>query len=603
MNLRHPLLCAALALGAHLGWSQAFGRFGYTEKVAVPSFEVTREGFQIKSPLADGFRFETASTWWRPLATSEYQQVVGLSGVGRSPSKVRFDLFEPGFALYFGTGVGLHTASTAAPYLSWAEGSVGPGVPTPKVSWLMLSFRNAQPPVVLAFLGPPAAVTLTGRSGDWTLRTDSLYQGWVRVVAPFGVRGYSTNTAAELGRLVKRVVAEAAVWTAPAPRLLDVRVTEEPTAVTAVWTFDRPGALVPTPITLAPLGGYPLKLQSKTRRIGADEEGPLVIGEESALVVRMPVRRVPTGRGVGVGGRASDAIGTVSPIDLPSVVEIALQNLCGTRDSLARQAGEDVLGAFLSDARYEVEPYTNQRLPFAAGGEGMDLVAAHALLMQARDTAERASSVGNALLTSLAWRRDWYTWRLWCPDPVLARRAGALAAVSGAICPEAARRLDAAMFEAGLAAERGLPIWRRRVLGGPDTRTPLIEPLDALRSDLFLRTGAGAAATEYVRLLQSDVRVFGEVGVTTELDGNVVVLAWHAEAGQRVQLILASAYPLAVSPGGNVKDLRFDEALGFTTLKGVAEADGKCTVRLTPPTWASALPAMPGLPRYSEPLR
>ena len=291
-KLRRASACVGLLLAVPLCFAQAFGRFGYTEKIAVASFDVSRVGFQTKHAASDAFRWENPSTWWRPLATSEYQQVVGLSGVGRSPSKARFDLFEPGFALYFGTGMGLHTASTAAPYLSWSEGSVGPGVPTPKVSWVMLSFRNAQPPLVLAFLGAPAALTLTGRSGDWILRADTLYQGWVRVVAPLGTQGFSANSAGELGRLVKEVAAEAEVWTEPAPQLLGVQVSDEPTAVTATWTFDRPGALVPTPITLAPYGAYPLKLQSRTRRIGADSDGPIVVSEDATLTVRMPVRRV-----------------------------------------------------------------------------------------------------------------------------------------------------------------------------------------------------------------------------------------------------------------------------------------------------------------------
>ena len=279
-KLRRASACVGLFLAVPLCFAQAFGRFGYTEKIAVASFDVSRVGFQTKHAASDAFRWENPSTWWRPLATSEYQQVVGLSGVGRSPSKARFDLFEPGFALYFGTGMGLHTASTAAPYLSWSEGSVGPGVPTPKVSWVMLSFRNAQPPLVLAFLGAPAALTLTGRSGDWILRADTLYQGWVRVVAPLGTQGFSANSAGELGRLVKEVAAEAEVWTEPAPQLLGVQVSDEPTAVTATWTFDRPGALVPTPITLAPYGAYPLKLQSRTRNepLSSRMPAPLRLG-------------------------------------------------------------------------------------------------------------------------------------------------------------------------------------------------------------------------------------------------------------------------------------------------------------------------------------
>lgn len=581
--------------------AEAFGRFGYVDHAAASGFAVERTGFRTAHAASDTFRFEEPSTWWKPLVTSEYSQIVGLSGVGRSPSKVRLNLFEPGVAFYCANGLGLKLSTNSPPFVSWANGSVGPGVPTPKVSWLLVSFRNAQPPVLFVFLNGPATFELTGRSGDWTLRTEALYQGWVRVVAPLGSESLPTNNASELGALVARSIKELETWSAPAPELKKVEIKDEPTAVTATWSFDRPGFLVPPAVILAPLGGYPLKLQTRVRSLsGGNDEGPLVVSSDAQLSVRFPVRRVPTGRGVGIGALSGSPIGTVSPIDLPSVVELALQNMACTRDGLSRQSAEDALGAFLTEADYRVEPYSQQQLPYAPGGEGMDLVAAHALLMQSRDTAERASSEGNALLTSLVWRRDWYTWRLWCPDRVLARRAGALAAVAGAICPEPSRRLDAALFEAGLAAERGLPIWSRRVRGIAMEPSVLLEPLEALRGDLFFHLGDLTVQDPFVRLLLSEIRVFGEAAVQARPIPGGIELSWAGQKGQRAHITLAASFPLTSGGCTNLDGFRMENALGFVTLKGTVQAEGSCSVKLFVPEWASPTPALPLLPRYTE---
>lgn len=597
------LLAALLAVAAS-GRANPFGRFGYVDHATASGFVVTPAGFRTVHPAADTFRFEEPSTWWRPLATSEYGQIVGLSGVGRSPSKVRMDLFEPGVALYCANGLGVKLSSTSPPFVSWADGSVGPGVPTPKVPWLLVSFRDAQPPVLFVFLDGPATFELTGRPGDWTLRTASLARGWIRVVAPTGVEARPTNNAAELGELVERCTKELSAWTAPLATLQEIEVRDEPTAVTATWKFDRPGFVVPPPVLLAPLGGYPLKLQSAVRRLDAlGDEGPVVVSEDAQLSIRFPVRRIPTGRGLGLGPPSGPPLGTISPIDLPSVVELALQNLACTRDPMARQAGEDALGAFLTEAAYRLEPFTQQQLPYGVDGEGMDLVAAHALLMQSRDTAERASSDANSLLTSLVWRRDWTTWRLWCGDPVLARRAGALAAVAGAICPEPGRRLDAALFEAGLAAERGLPRWTRRMTGRPTESPTFIEPLDTIRGDLFFRLGALTVQDPFVRLLLSDVRVFGEAAVEARSAKGGLELVWPGAKAQRAQLILAASYPLVPGDAKNLDGLQMEDALGFTTVRGVVRADGPCTVGVLLPEWAEPPPALPAMPRYVETAR
>src|SRR5262249_5753733 len=146
----------------------------------------------------------------------------------------------------------------------------------------------------------------------------------------------------------------------------------------------------------------------------------------------------------------------------PSVAELAFANLPASRDTQTKETAEEALTEYLGEAKYTTEPYSNQQLPYTADGAGLDLAAAHALLMQSTITTVKATSEPNSLLTSVLWRRDWRTWTIWTPDLDLSRRAEALGALAAALCPEPARRLDAAMLEAGLASQEGLKVWQAR---------------------------------------------------------------------------------------------------------------------------------------------
>ncbi|HVL40042.1 MAG TPA: hypothetical protein VM328_11685, partial [Fimbriimonadaceae bacterium] len=460
------------------GQSQPFGRFGYTERHLLPSFEVDATGFRARHSTASPFGFESAGKSWKPLLTSEFGQTVQLAGIGRGPLKLNSDLLSLGFGLYFQNGFGFVLATERPPFLSWAAGSVGPGVPTPESSWVLVSFESPQPPILLAFDGEPASVKVTGRPGQWLVRSEKMSALWVRVSAPFGVEPRATSTAAELGAAVRRVTEFEPFWTRRTPRHLRVAVEEEPTALTATWTFSGPGAALPQALLLATNAGYGLRIESEFSRIDAPTaEGPTALLDGKELRVRFPIRRVPTGRAVGVGP-APETISTASWLDVPSVVELALANMISCREAALRQEGDRILSEYFAQTQYLEEPATRQKLPFAPNGAGMDVAAAHSLLMQALENSRRASSSGNSLLTSLAWRRDWSSWRLWGPEPVVGRRAAALASITAALCPEPERRLHGALFQAGLAAERAYHTWS-------GVKGALIEPLAELRRALF----------------------------------------------------------------------------------------------------------------------
>ncbi|MBX3119976.1 MAG: hypothetical protein KF784_13000 [Fimbriimonadaceae bacterium] len=581
--------------------SQAFGRFGYTPNVRVPGFIVTTEGFNVDNPKADVFKFEAPSKMWRPVLTSDTSQTVLLSGVGRMPAKLRTDLWGMGFSLYFQYGFGLHLSTISKPYVSWAEGSAGPDIPTPPAKWVLISFREGQPPVLLSFYGKALSVKLSGRAGDWVLRSEEPYDGWVRVVAPFGFESRSASSAASLGELVATVKKHEAVMTGPIPKVTGVTTDDSLTSVTVNWEFDGPGAVVPSPAILAPLGGYPVTIHSRTTRLpGMDENGPITISDDPRIRMTFPVRRIPTGRGLSIGKSGEELIATASPIDIPSVFELALANLVGQREKVIRQGAGESLNAYLGGARYEIEPFTNQRLPYSPDGTGIDLAAAQALLMQSTMTPVQATSEPNSLLTSVLFRRDWATWTIWTPNPQISRRATALAALAAAICPEPERRLQAGLLQAGLASQRGLQVWRRRQSLDDGDPAQLLEVALGLRNSIFSGTAREPREDGFLKVLQSEIRIYGDIGLVTELKNRELVAKWDSPDGQPTTLVFASAYPIEINDGTNTSISRSEEALGFTVVRCAPVKAGPCELIITTPSWAKSLPANVAPPRYTE---
>jgi hypothetical protein len=581
---------------------QPFGRFGYSDNVRIPGFEITRGHFRINHPAADRFYFEHPTATWAPVTTTEMGQTVVMTGKGGSPNKLRTNLCSVGFELHFQHGFQFRLSSNTAPFLSWPKGSVGVGVETPEAEWISVSFRDNQPPLLLVFPDKKARVKVTGKSGDWYISTPRDFTSWVRVFAPTGVRAHRTGNAEELGALVQKIEAERTLWLSPPPALTGVKVQEDATSVTATWEFDRSGALLPMPIIMAPIGGYQIAVLSEVRRADLPtEHGPTALAAGKQLTVRFSTLRVPTGRALTLGEPTEPPIGTASPHDLPSVISLALSNLQASAHSTLRKTALDTTEAFLVDAAYETEPFTNQRLPYAPDGKGLDLAAAHALLMQSNISTSRATSEPNSLLTSLTWRRDWHTWGMAVADANLRRRAGSVLALAAAICPEPERRLDGAMLHASLAAERGLQIWMRRQK--MITEEPkMIEPMESLRRDLFT-AGPVRGGEGFGRSILSDLRIFGDhTCVLLEREGKRF-LQWNAEGKGQFTFTIAAAYPLEFSSGVNVSERTEREAFGFTTVTGSAAGPGVTEIEIKGPEWAQPIPAWRPPPHYTEELK
>src|SRR5207302_1984732 len=187
----------------------------------------------------------------------------------------------------------------------------------PASKWVIVSFRDAQPPVVLGFLGDaPPEVVIKGKPGAWSVQSAPSYQGWVRVAAPTGAKPMATNTAAALGTLTNKVALLDAVWSQPSPTLVSAKAEDNGNRVTMTWTYSQPNAIVPFPCLLAPLGGYPIRLMSPVMKTEiVDQTGPVQLLDGTSLTVQFPVMRILAGRALTLGQVKGDPLASASPFD------------------------------------------------------------------------------------------------------------------------------------------------------------------------------------------------------------------------------------------------------------------------------------------------
>ncbi|MCC7433289.1 MAG: hypothetical protein IT363_01290 [Methanoregulaceae archaeon] len=580
---------------------QPFGRFGYESPWVIPGINLDKHGFRVDHAAADRFAFPVPLKQWKPLATTETSQTMATGEFAGSPSKLRHDLLAPGVSMYFPQGFRFRLTSTTAPFLTWPEGSLDANTEyaTPPAPWVVVSFRDRQPPLLLVFLGDPAGVRLTGKTGEWWITSDASWAGWVRVLAPLGERPFPTLGAADLGRLSQAIQPILPVATQPAASITGFKVTEEGPSLVAEWTFDQPHVVLPTPAYLAPIGGYGLNIGSKTQMLQAPTpHGATLITDEPRLVLRAIARRVPTGRALALGAAQEDALSTASYLDVPSVTELALANLSAHTERAVRELAEQTVGEFLTETPYTPEPTTQQKLPFDASGKGLDLTASHALLFQTTLSTVRATSEPNSLLTSILLRRDWLTWRLWCEDNDRRRRAMALASLAAAISPEPERRWEGVMLHAGLAAERGLAIWRRR-LNPQLPEVKHFETLPGLREELFGKDDY-RRSPGYGALLASDLRVYGDVGLQLVKVEQGHRLRFRATDTRPISVSLASSFPLEIKPGKGIVSVQVTQAFGVSVVRCVPRDAGECELDVSWPDWAAKLPAWLAPPRYEE---
>jgi len=589
-KLRALAATLAVTLGlAAFSAADSFGRFGYSVLANVPNWKIDGAGFRVVADGAAKFQFPAASKTFDAIATNANFQTVKMDDAPLCPTAARYSLIGESLDLKYKKGFSLKLDAPSSPFLSWKEGSVGPKIATPQLKWVLLSFSNAQPPIILGFSGTPATVRIDGGPGAWTLSSPD-FTGWLRLLLPLGTRALAASDALTLGKLAQMMQTDDAVWSAKTPSVQSVKVTGDDQAVDADWTFDGPGAFLPAAATLAQIGGYPLTITSPHHQLqGDDALGPRQVVDGTHLTIHFPCRRISEGRAVGVGAFPNPLLGSASPSDVPSVVELAFESMLAVRDASLSKLADDTSSRYLTDVPYAVEPMTRQQLPYAADGTGLELAAAHALLAQATRLAV-GSTEGNAMLDSIVCRRDWLTWQIWTTDERRMTTANILGAIAGSLSQTPSLRLFGATLEGGIEAQRGLQIWKQRN-GYIESVARVNEPLYGLRSGIFALAGAPETDQAFFDLLESPVRIGVGSEVTATQSGEDCILQWSCSDSSNSVLTLLENRELRFDHPNNLSKIVSSFSDHLQTLTYVPISVGMCGATLEwPPGWAK-LPA------------
>jgi hypothetical protein len=579
--------------------AQAFGRFGYVSLPATPGIELKNEGFRARHPMADMLKFKEPIARSVPLEIGWEQGIYGLRGGSAAPDKLRVNLFSPGVDIYVESGLELTVTSAGAPYLSFPGGTVTPELPTAPGSYALLTFRDRQPAILFSFLGDPGQMIVHGKSGEWTIRTVDAYKGWIRLSLPFGLKAVNANTAGALGDLAIELEPKLSAFQNPAPLLKSLVWTESEGIIQGVWTFDRPGALVPPPLSLAREGGMRPIIKSGLKPANADlEDGPSLFCVNSKLVVQWVVPPALQGRALaGINGEWP-----VSTPDSP-LDAVRLLMLAGAPPTWHDQVKAD-LDKWTNGAVLVKEPNTQQSLPFDHAGAGLLESATAALQAMALARSENRLEDANPWVTSLGWRVDARSWMLDVSDPALRSEASARLAVASALSNEPEVRGMAVLLQTGLAAESVRPLYaRKRELEiDPTGRSQFWFPW---RTRLFSLDAASLGENTQEDALESPLRLLKGPRVLTQVNGRELIMEFETAAPGPFEIQLAYPAPLRFIPAGstNVLQPKLVEKEGTWLMQGQAEKAGsvRLMIKIDPagplvPTWFVPRPSAPTPP-------
>lgn len=568
-----------------LGCAQGFGRFGYSDTPQVSGFAFTSEGFRARSGAADTFRFMRPIDFKRTATTPERADYACGVYAG-NPQSMTVNLRAPGFEVDCYYGLELKLSSLGGPVLTVGSASYGPGTPAPLGDWVLVTFAEAQPPVLLGFLDGRAETIVAGKSGEWRLKTVTPYRGRIRICLPKGVKNVSANGVAALGELAQAVSAQGQLWSSPAPRLLQHSVEKREGTVKVSWIFDRPGALVPPAYSLAKMAGYKLKSSSDLVDLGGfDENGPLTVCRSSIFTAEFPLNSLPSGRPVVLTDSAYKAPPTTTQPSVPVFFNGAIANYMGGRTQAWRSWGTSALDEYLARAVYTAEPLSRLLLPCDASGNGADLAATAACLSRCVNPHMKDN---NRLLELILKRMDTMTWKLEGDDRNTLRRAAAISSFGCLLQPDSNRVGTAVMLHAGLLAEKALQKFLVDTGQAAEART-VTEPLKNLRLALFT---TGSKVSPPYDALFSPVRVVSDQPVTLRANGNKVRLLWSKTTSSGRRVSFGSGLPFALAQESNA-------VASDVTSYSPSRGDTGWIVGVWPKT-APPLPRAASLPQFED---
>lgn len=555
------LACSQSSAQSHV----AFGPFGFQPSRELPDFELFEEGFKARVPSADTLLFWEPTSAWKPQFVNAMEVQMNLTPRALNPSKFRLAQAGLGFEAYFPDGLALRCRSLTAPFLSWPGGSAGPNVPVPPSTWHLLSFDEAQPPILISFMGDKMSLKVSGRPGDWTIKSELDYHGWVRFLLPTGFEPVATSGVSSLGELCKRIEKLAGFWFRPAPKLLGLEAETVPGGVLARWRFDRPGALVPGVAHAARKGGYPLEVRSPLDVIQRAKPGGVrAFSKEKELEIFFPEAAILHGIPVRSGTAPLSSEPSDSP---PGYFRIGMETLLGPTNPHARAAVQTAYDVLAKEARPTVEPMTNSPLPYDDRGRGYGALGLRSFLKFS--LAERDSDLdcGWQGVDMVRWEPAWVT-------DSQRERTSAYLSLAG-LLGNARDRVYAGMLYAGQLAR---------------TNTGSLQVLRPVLRDLFRST----PETAWGKVVASPIKVLS--GPYPHVTRTKTVLSFaFSNPGKAQTLVLACRRRYEIVDLTNVMDYTWKE--NHLHVIGMA---GKVTGIKLREVSSDSLPTAAPAPPYTE---
>lgn len=527
------VLC--LAASSHLASAQATGRFLGGPSPELPGFTWSESGFRAADSNGSLFRFsDPASAVKLQSATSRSAEWEVVGG-RHAPTHLRVNLRSPGFEMRVRPGFRFRLDSLRPPLFTTAIGTYE-GAPAPASRWIMVSLREDTPPVLFAFRQGVSEMRAEGSAGQWEVRLSPGYEGWVRVILPFGQRPPTTSETLieRLGRQASAVKGLAPFITGPSPRAQSQRVLTGASAFRLDQAFDVPGAVLPSAPLLAALGTG-VQVQTPYRLVSDSfAEGPLAVSTALSQSIRLPHGPLPLGRALTVGAWTERV-----PAEERRLLSVTPTNF---RESQPKQALSLYAGLNRGYAPFSaVESY----LP--SNSEQVQKFA-DAALAQAWWINEGLLPDTSALaLTALLWKMDPLTWTL---SSGLQWQADIAKAALLSETPE--RRAEGLMLAYGLAAQKEAKARADRFGFAAPRSAP------ALTSDLRVMMGLEPPGRNWTRLLSAPFWLQRGPQAWLRKGDRTWVLLFMAASSQAVTMTFRSRTPVKFDPATNVASFKAD---------------------------------------------
>ncbi|MEO7453627.1 MAG: hypothetical protein ABIV13_02555 [Fimbriimonadales bacterium] len=415
------LVLAPLAAASLMG---GFGQFAFGHRHTLPAFDLDPTAFTARTENALTIRLGPERAGIVTEKLSRFGKTIALRPAGNAPVRIDYEATSLGFSLRYVNGMEWSAEGEAPPFITWSEGTVGPGVPAAPEGWALLTWRNPRPPLLLVFSNP---VSLRSEKTDTGFSLSSpRWTGTVSVRLPFGKRSVATASAADFGGLLAELRPLLPYMVKPAPLATGATVTPHADGYEVAVRFDSPGAAVPPPA----IENQAVKVLSPIVENGPVGM-PICATDELRFVVRAP-GALPTGTPLTYrAGRA--------PATSPTPQDRVLSYLVGN----CTQEETHALGLLEPLSPKITEPLTNTPIPLALDGSGTAAAALRGLelLMQGKS----AGAIDGLFATI-----DWVTW---LPSGGAEEQgiAGSALAIAGPFCERIDNRALAAMANAATA--------------------------------------------------------------------------------------------------------------------------------------------------------